>query len=207
MDPEYKNYKYQPSSPSGSKTATHKGRVAIAVILALLIIGGSSYTAYSWQNQVKDLKAQKTSQSKRLKQLQKELALLKNDKEDDSRDTSSLEISQWGINLKLTDYDKVTYTIDSKAGELPWNGEKYESSLSITIKDTALQDKKCSDIGLALLRAKTKPSFENVKIGSYYYFVTGSPSACSTDPDNSPDDKLRSRLTNDFKPENISQTE
>ncbi len=199
MDPEYKSYQYQPSSSSGTKTTIHKGRIAVAAILALLIVGGSSYAAYSWKNQVKDLKAQKTSQSKKVKQLQKELTLLKNNKEDSSRDSSYLEITQWGVKFNQAG-EKLSFKIEKKGVT------EYLMLTNSTGK--SIMPEYCQDLGdalylVAISRNKTGVSTEfgqaepYIKIADYYYFISESNGLCSNSAEK--ESKIKADLIRDAR--------
>lgn len=125
---------------------------------------------------------------------------------DSTTDSNSYyKIEAWGIKVALRDADKVDLKIDDKQGELigtdPFNGVAEPQ-----FKDSALEDKTCTP-GVALYRSKTSfSSFASTeqKVGDYYYVVTGGPGSCSDDPANNPDDQLKTRFLEDFKPSNIS---
>ena len=112
--------------------------------------------------------------------------------EPDAKDLKTVgfyEIEAWGIKIALRDYDKVQFEV------------KNDGYADPSFRAEFLQDKSC-DPGAGLFRTKTKYSDGNgpiqTKVGEFYYHIEGAPGACSSDPENNPDDKLKSRFLDDF---------
>lgn len=105
-----------------------------------------------------------------------------------------LVIKEWGVKIKMSAYDKVTYEYGPAATD---DIGSYDSSVTVAIKSELLTDKGCGP-GVALQRYKT---IENkvdrdsaVKIGNYYFVGVGSPSSC----ENKKDEALATSIRNDL---------
>lgn len=93
----------------------------------------------------------------------------------------------------------MTYTYSSSGGE-DLDGNKYDSSITPSIKPENLQDKECG-LGVGMKRSATKPESapQAVKVGGYYYWSTGGPGPCGNDAD----DKLKGDILTDFSEDNL----
>lgn len=154
---------------------------SLAALAIILILG------YLWHSQASSLKAQQEQQEQEIQDLEDKIKVSKENtkKEDQSLNSinslDTLKIQEWGINLEFDKAYQVTYTL-SKDGAA--------QTVSFTIKDNSVNTSSCvnqsKDLDINLTRTDIKTDGTHgtpVKIGSYYYYTSGSPYVCSADVD------------------------
>ncbi|MDQ5972133.1 MAG: hypothetical protein QG553_292 [Patescibacteria group bacterium] len=169
--------------------------VSLIVVLALVAFGG----LYYWQNSKnqdlqKQLDASKAEVTKLQQQSKAEettdTAAPETTKAPDSSNAGFLVIPEYGVKIKLSDADKVTYTITGTPGGAG-NADSVQSYATIDLKNNT-QGSKCATVGLSITQRTTG---SGTKIGtSYYGFDGGEPQACG----NSQEDALRTKIYNEL---------
>jgi Tfp pilus assembly protein PilV len=106
---------------------------------------------------------------------------------------SYLLIKEWGIGIKLTDADKMTYKLT----------DAQSVSLRLIPSVTSIGD--CQDLGVGYVRDPVPGDYAydlNGKqaVGGHIYVLTGSPAACSADNGSGAINQLRARITGNELP-------
>lgn len=112
-----------------------------------------------------------------------------------------LVIKEWDVKISMKDAAKATYTYDRTPSS--GVGGSYDSLINLLAKSEFLDDKTC-DVSVGMERSTKIPDMPQnsyKKLGNYYYWINGSPYACSSDADN----KLNQSLRSDFTIDNLQQ--
>lgn len=157
------------------KQTLQSGGAALIIILVLTIIlaGGLGYTW--WQNSAKVKPLVNTSTTS----TQNDVVRDNNTDSITSHDESYLVIEEWGVRLKTSVSEHLTYEPYSRTDAR--SPMEYDI-LGLKIKPTSVTDQYCVNFGADLYRQRTPSDFESKKIGDYYYYVTGAPGVCSEEP-------------------------
>jgi Tfp pilus assembly protein PilE len=169
----------------------------ILVVAVVGLLGFLGYYVYSQQNKPADTQNTQTQTDANSEEKTETTQKIK----------EYVEIKEWGLKVALRDYDKVDFKVQNQSGYLPGDEYTYEAVAGPSFKKEFLQDDTCEP-GLSLFRSKI--SFNGraeKKIGEYYYTVAGGPGRCSDDPENNPDDQLKTRFLQDFTIENVSSVQ
>ena len=176
---------------------------AILIIVILVIIGGTGY--YVWHSKQQTDKT--LSQAEKTSQITPRITAKKasntSTSTSSSKSASYVNLTEWGIKIKIRDADKVVFTIDDSVTK-PY-GIDAIGTAGPKFKPEALVDKSCEP-GVSLYRSNQSPGdFANKKVNEKYYWITGGPGACSNNPTTNPDDILKQRFLQDFIVDNIEQ--
>lgn len=159
-----------------------KKKILLVALLVLLVLAAFGSLYYWTNSKNQELQRQLDSANVEIKKLQAEESETKKPESptDETPTTSTnsddgyLVITQYGVKVKLSDADKVTYSITGNPGGTA-NADNVQSYATIILKNST-QGSKCASIGLSLTQ---RVSGDGTKIGtSYYGFDGGEPLPC-----------------------------
>lgn len=176
------------------KKQTGSSHIVVVIVLVLALITTVGWIF--WQNFVhKEPVAKET-------EIVKVESQKKNDESPAKTEDSNegyVVVKEWGLKIKMTTADSLSYSISSHTGGR--QNTQYDA-LGLSIKSNLLTDQNCTKFGSNLYRQLIEPTeFQHIKIGSYYYFVTGAPGPCS---ENKNDIDLQNKVLKELVVENIS---
>ncbi len=116
----------------------------------------------------------------------------------EQEESGHLVIGELGIKMKLTDAEKLSYSLDQMTTKV--FDETVVTTVVPEFLPAYLEDPTCTP-GLALYASESEPAdFKYTHIDGLYYFVSGGPGSCG----NEADDALGGRFLSEFKIENIA---
>lgn len=180
---------------------------AVLIVVIVVLVGGTGYFVYHANKKTNDTlnSAAKVAQSSpkfaKKKTVAKSVAPAPAPTTPAPAATNYLTVAQWGVEVKMNDAGKVTYTYNSTCQDVAGS---CDSSISLQVKPEFLQDKTCNiSVGMSRF-SSIDPRFavNFKKVGNYYFETTGSPYNCGNDVDNN----LNTSLKNEFILDNLQQT-
>ncbi len=181
--------------------------VVVVTVLSVALIGALGYIF--WNNIIKPKDSASTANSTSSPKDDKQASASPKTEVASNSNANQLDIKEWGITLKTSTAAKLNYTYTKKdvsAEDNPLYSQGYDSYIVPTIKSQYLDNKSCSGLGVTLSRSseisKGSTSTNIVKVGNYYYFITGSPALCPDGSDK--DNELYRSIMQDFDTKNLT---
>jgi hypothetical protein len=146
---------------------------ALIIVVVMAAIGGIGF--YIYNKQKDDDKAKKS-----VEHSQTEKSSEKNEEEHSEAEETDphIDITEWGIEIKISGADKVTYQITNEPGETH-QGDAYVASAGLSLAASVTTDPDCQSLGLGVYRATSQPQYLTAKkVGDHYYWITGGPGSC-----------------------------
>jgi len=184
------------------------GFSAVIVLLSILVVTAIGFTGYYVWNTQQDKKEDTSTTQPAVAGAEETAATTEQTAEQAPQDTQKyLVIEEWGVKIAMPGSEKATYLFYKPAAGTETQsliGIDYNSSVSAYAKSDALTDKNCSKLGVTMYRTTQKPddSWQNKKVGDYYFVATGSPAMCS---DNQQDETIRKDIIGAFMPSNVER--
>ncbi|OGL31583.1 hypothetical protein A3E76_02515 [Candidatus Saccharibacteria bacterium RIFCSPHIGHO2_12_FULL_44_22] len=170
------------------------GSVYIIIIVLILAIVGCLGFLF-WKNYIN------ISQTPMVSTEQQAVSPAPKDRSDESsKEDGYFDIKEWGVKLKMSTKEDLTYNISSRTG-LRENTE-YDA-LGLRIKTSSVISQSCVEFGTDLYRQKIPTEFNSKKIGEYYYYVTGAPGPCSED---AADLELQKKVLSELEVSNVLES-
>ncbi len=97
--------------------------------------------------------------------------------EEKQQETKYLEIKEWGIKVKLTHADKLTYALKGKSGN---NAVfRYVDEAQLLFQSPPAGDPNCKETGIYISQVDNPETFTvKTKVGKFYYGTTVSGGSC-----------------------------
>lgn len=186
-------------NPEQSQQTPPKNKKKAIIIISLVVVSvlAAFGGLYYWQNSKnQDLQKQLDASKAEVMKLQQssteattETSVPATTTTPATSDAGYLVIPEYGVKVKLSDADKVTYIITGTPGG-SGNTAGVQSYATINLKNNT-QGSKCATVGLSL----TQRTSGGTKVGtSYYGFDGGEPQACG----NAQEDALRTKIYNEL---------
>lgn len=186
------------------------GFSVVIVLLSILVVTAIGFTGYYvWNTQQDKNNKQETEQAPTSNSSASSTTTTATEPASNTPTADSsagyLVINEWGVKIAMPSSEKATYTFYKPVSGTETQsliGVDYNSSVSAYAKSDTLTDKNCSELGVTMYRTTQKPddSWQNKKIGDYYFIVTGSPAMCSNSQQ---DETIRKDIIGAFIPNNV----